>query len=107
MNEKPTSRKKKHFWTAIFVLINIAVIAATAYNEFSGSGARSPMPVFTKSAFFFLGCTALCLVVLMIAESLKYRLMMKSLGEKVSFRVAFETAALGKYYDCITPSGAG
>ena len=107
MNEKPTSRKKKHFWTAIFVLINIAVIAATAYNEFSGSGARSPMPVFTKSAFLFLGCTALCLVVLMIAESLKYRLMMKSLGEKVSFRVAFETAALGKYYDCITPSGAG
>ena len=33
--------------------------------------------------------------------------MMRSLKEPVSFRVAFETAALGKYYECITPSGAG
>ena len=33
--------------------------------------------------------------------------MMRHLGEKVSWRHAFSTAALGKYYDCITPSGAG
>jgi len=103
----PQNRKKKRFWTAVFVLINIAVIAATAVNEFSGAKPEQALPAFSRRALFFLGCTALCLAVLLLAESLKYRLMMRSLGEKVSFRIAFETAALGKYYDCITPSGAG
>ena len=107
MNDSRHDQKKKHIWTALFVLINIAVIAATAVNEFSGTTAGSFAFGFTKRAFFFLGCTGLCLVVLLCAESLKYLLMMKSLGEPVSIRVAFETAALGKYYDCITPSGAG
>ncbi len=99
--------KKKRIWTAVFVLINIAVIAATAYNEFSGSPTGAVELRFTGHALFFLCCAALCFVVLISAETLKYLLMMKSLGEKISLRVAFETAALGKYYDCITPSGAG
>ena len=89
------------------MLINIAVIAATAINEFSGKPAGAIGLRFTKRALFYLGCTGLCLVVLLCAETLKYMLMMRSLKEKASLRVAFETAALGKYYDCITPSGAG
>ena len=105
--ENGPERKKKHIWTVLFILINIAVIAATAVNEFSGKPSGSVGLVFTKRALFFLLCTALCFVTLIFAESLKYLLMMRSLGEPVSFRIAFETAALGKYYDCITPSGAG
>ena len=100
-------KKKKHIWTALFILINIAVIAATAINEFSGKPAGAVTLRFTRQAVLFLLCTALCFVALVIAQSLKYVLMMRSLGEPVSFRIAFETAALGKYYDCITPSGAG
>ena len=108
MNGNRQNKKKNRIWTVLFVLINIAVIAATAFNEFSGNKAAGTIELrFTRRALFFLACTALCFVVLLFAESLKYLLMMKSLGEKVSFRVAFETAALGKYYDSITPSGAG
>ena len=107
LSNQPQSGKQKRIWMALFVLINIAVVAITAINEFSGKPADAVMPKFTGKAWLYLGCTALCLVVLLFAESLKYFLMMRSLGEKPSFRVAFETAALGKYYDCITPSGAG
>ena len=106
-NGTPGSSKKKRLWTVLFVLINIAVVAATAIHEFSGSNAKPFTLKFSKEAVFFLGCTALCLVAALLAESLKYLLMMRSLKEKPSLRVAFETAALGKYYDCITPSGAG
>ncbi len=108
MNENITvqDKKKRRIWTIIFVLINVAVIAVTAINEFSAHPGGSA-PSFSSKAWLYLGCTAMCLVVLFIAESLKYVLMMRTLGEPVSFRVAFETAALGKYYDCITPSGAG
>ena len=77
----------------MFVLINIAVIAATAVNEFSGKPAGSIGLVFSRRALFYLGCTGLCLVALLCAESLKYLVMMHSLGEKPSFRVAFETAS--------------
>ena len=107
MSEIRQDRTRKKIWTAVFVLINIAVIAATAVNEFSGKPAGSIEFGFSKRAIFFLGCTGLCFAVLILAETLKYRLMMRSLEEPVSFRIAFETAALGKYYDCITPSGAG
>ena len=106
VNEGEQSRKKR-IWTALFVLFNIAVIAATAFNEFSGRPAETIEFEVSKYALLWLGCTVLCLMILLCAESLKYLLMMKSLKEKVSFRIAFETAALGKYYDCITPSGAG
>ena len=41
------------------------------------------------------------------AETGKLLLMMRRLGERVSLRAALETAALGRYYDCVTPSGAG
>ena len=107
VNEIHQPKKKKRIWTILFVLVNAAVIAATAFNEFSGKPAGSVGLVFSKRALFYLGCVGLCLLVLLFAESLKYFLMMRSLGEKPSFRIAFETASLGKYYDCITPSGAG
>lgn len=107
VNENGQPKKKKHIWTIIFVLINIAVVAATAINEFAGKPPGAIQLRFTKEAVFFLGCTALCLVVVCLAETLKYYLMMRSLKEKPSMRIAFETAMLGKYYDCITPSGAG
>ena len=106
-DNKQENRKNKKIWTWLFVLINIAVIAATAVNEFAGKPAGSFEFGFSTRALFFLGCTALCLAVLLCAETLKYLLMMRSLKEKPSLRIAFETAALGKYYDCITPSGAG
>ena len=107
MNGNQQTGKKKQLWTALFILINVAVIVATAVNEFSEKPAGSAWPGFSGRALLYLGCTGLCLIVLLCAESLKYFVMMKSLGVKPSLRVAFETAALGKYYDCITPSGAG
>ena len=105
--ENRQDKKKNRLWTVLFILINIAVIAATAVNEFSGKEAGSVGLVFTKEAFLYLACCVGALAVVFLAETLKYVRMMRSLGEKVSFRIAFETAALGKYYDCITPSGAG
>ena len=102
--------KKKNKWVkrggiVLFVLLNAAVIYFTAANEFSK---KAPAPIkfdFTNVLYLFGGI--LCLVIFLGCETAKYMIMMRHLGEKVSFRHAFCTAALGKYYDCITPSGAG
>ena len=102
--------KKKNKWVKrggiiAFVLLNAAVIYFTAANEFSK---KAPEPIkfdFTNVLYILGGI--LCLVIFLGCETAKYMIMMRHLGEKVSFRHAFCTAALGKYYDCITPSGAG
>ncbi len=105
--EKPKGGNKilKRVGLILFILLNAAVIYLTASSEFSK---KAPAPVkFTFSSVLFLLGGILCLVAVLGCETLKYMMMMRHLGEKVSFRHAFSTAALGKYYDCITPSGAG
>lgn len=105
--EKPkgSSKLAKRIGLVLFILINGAVIWFTASNEFSGDA--PPIQKFTFTNILFLIGGILCLAVVLLCETFKYMLMMKHLGEKVNFRHAFATAALGKYYDCITPSGAG
>ena len=105
--EKPKGKNKlvKRIGIILFVLLNAAVIYFTASSEFSK---KAPPPIkFSFTNILFLLGGILCLVIVLGSETLKYMIMMRHLGEKVSFRHAFSTAALGKYYDCITPSGAG
>lgn len=109
-DEAPEEPKKKNKWVKrigvlLFIALNAFVIWLTASSEFSK---KAPAPVkITFSSLLFLLGGILCLVVVLGAETVKYMTMMRHLGEKVSLRHAFSTAALGKYYDCITPSGAG
>lgn len=105
--EKPKGASKlvKRLGILLFIAINAVVIWFTASNEFSGDA--PPIGKFTFTNILFLLGGILCLAVVLGCETFKYMLMMRHLGEKVSLRHAFSTAALGKYYDCITPSGAG
>ena len=106
--EKPQTKNKtfKRVGIILFILINAAVIFFTARSEFTKED-PPPMEPFTFTNILFL-IAGIAIVFLTIGcETVKFMLMMKHLGEKVSFRVAFETAALGRYYDCVTPSGAG
>ncbi len=104
--EKTNNKKRRIIWVIIFIVVNGAVIAYTAVDEFSKErpalGYRFHLSNF---AFIFAGFG--CIFVALAMETLKYIAMMKDLGLKVSVKTAFETAALGKYYDSITPSGAG
>ena len=105
--EKPKSGNKvlKRVGLLLFIALNAAVIWYTASLEFSKDA--PPPQKFGLTNILFLMGGIMCLVVVLSCETTKYILMMKHLGETVSVRHAFSTAALGKYYDCITPSGAG
>ncbi len=104
-NPRGKNKLAKRIGLILFIAVNAAVIYFTAANEFSGDA--PPPERFSFASLLFLLGGLLCLVVVLGCETVKYLLMMKHLGEKVSVRHAFSTAALGKYYDCITPSGAG
>ena len=106
--EKPKAKSKaiKRISVAAFVVINALVIFFTARDEFTKKD-PPPMEPFTFANILFLLAGVLIVALTLGCETVKFMLMMKHLGEKVSFRVAFETTALGRYYDCVTPSGSG
>ena len=105
--QKPKSGNKlaKRIGVVLFVILNAVVLFFIARDALSKE--PPPMEPFSFVNILFLLGGILCLVVVLGCETLKYMLMMRYLGEKVSVRHAFSVAALGKYYDCITPSGAG
>lgn len=107
VTEAPKEKSKlgKRIGLILFILLNAAVIWWTASTEFSEK--ELPPVNFTFTSVLFLLGGLLCLALVLGCETLKYIIMMRHLGEKVSVRHALSTAVLGKYYDCVTPSGAG
>lgn len=102
---KTGSKLAKRIGILLFVIMNAVVIFFIARDALANK--PPPMEPFSFTNILFLLGGILCLAVVLGCETFKYVLMMRHLGEKVSVRHAFSTAALGKYYDCITPSGAG
>jgi 1,2-diacylglycerol 3-alpha-glucosyltransferase len=91
----------------LFFLINIAIVLYIAYREF-GTGGRAVQSISSlhmRPGYLILA--AGCLAVAVLTEMQKYRAMMVSSEGRDDLRGAFECAVLGKYYDNITPLGAG
>ena len=105
--EKKKKLRSRIIWIAIFVIVNAAVITYTAITEFSN---RPPEKLNFEFGFFnivMLIAGICCMLLALAIETFKYIVMMRNLNEKISVKAAFQTAALGKYYDNITPSGIG
>lgn len=103
--KKPTA---KHFWTFLFILLNIAVIAITAFNEFGNSENAAKLTDVDIKWWLLLPAAA-CFVVAITLEIAKYVLMMRQTGHPVkdAWRTARRTVLIGRYYDNITPAAIG
>lgn len=102
---------QKPLLTLIFILINVAVILATAFSEF-GSSENAAKLSEVKMNWWFLIPAAGCFLVAIIFEIYKYVLMMRQAGRSKSrsskvWKTARRTVLLGKYYDNITPAAVG
>ena len=107
---KPKTKRQKLLrilGVIAFFAANAVVLYFTARNDFSKEAPPLSASPFTGRNLVHILCAAGCLVLAIAAESVKYLFMMRRLHERVSVRLAFETVVLGKYYDYITPSGAG
>lgn len=108
-NPEKAKRKKilRIVGAIAFVILNAIVLFFTARNDFSKDAPPITSAPFSGKNLLFLLCAIGCLVLAIAAETIKFLMMMHRLGERVSLRAALETMILGKYYDYITPSGAG
>lgn len=109
----PKRLYKKPLLIIFFVMINVAVIAITAANEFGNSANAAELST-VKINWWFLIPAAICFIVAIVVEVHKYVLMMYEMSrDKEKFdlkrarKVARRTVLLGKYYDSVTPAAIG
>ena len=103
---KRGSRRKRLLLTALFVVVNVIVIAWTAFSEYKrGQGAADFRNVRVEA--LFLLPAAACLLLSISAEVVKYAFIMKKTCGYVRWKLCRRTVLLGRYYDNITPSGIG
>ena len=108
----PKKMLKKPLLIVIFVLINVIVIAITAFSEFGNSQNATKLSE-GHINWWYLIPAALCFIVAITAEIYKYVLMMREMSKKTNFnakhatKVARRTVLLGRYYDNITPAAIG
>lgn len=105
--------KQKSLLIFLFVLLNVAVIAATAVAEFSSPKEVADLSKATINwwlivpaafCFFVAICTEIHKYVIMIKEMYKGR---EEYDAKKARKLASRTVLLGKYYDNITPAAVG
>lgn len=105
-------RARKIILTIIFIIFNVAVIVATAINEFSGNKNAVELSN-VKLDWWMLIPATLCFIAMIMLEYWKYALMtLKStkpgtFTKKEAFKLGFQTVMIGRYYDRITPAAVG
>ena len=103
---------KKPLLIIAFVALNVAVIAATAANEFGNSKEAAELSEINID-WWLLIPAAICFIVAILLEIGKYALMLHQMEPKAlrpendEWKIASRTVLLGRYYDNITPAAVG
>lgn len=105
--------KQKTLLIFLFILLNIAVITATAVVEFSNPKEVADLSKASIN-WWLIVPAALCFCVAIYIEIHKYVIMIKEMYKerggydaKKMRKLASRTVLLGKYYDNITPAAIG
>ncbi len=110
LTERQKKRKKitKILLYIACILIMAGTVAFTAYHDFSQeSVSLSAISDMIGKHWYYLLVLAGLFMGLILLESLKIFLMIQKTSKKAMPLTAFNCAALGKFYDYITPLGTG
>ena len=89
------------------IAINLLIVGYIAIREFRGDAANASFVSLSEVKWVFIALGVLCFVLAVYLEYVKYRKMIQATQGRDDRRSAFECAVLGKYYDNVTPFGAG
>ena len=111
VNSEQPSRKKrvmKIVLTTLVVLAILAVIAFTAVSDFSGEDVSLARVVemIGENWYYLLVLLGLFSATI-LSEAVKFFIMIRKTTGRYMFGTAFTCAALGKFYDYVTPFGSG
>lgn len=105
---KPKSKSKK-IWNALFLILNIALVALVFYNFAKEQGGIQPLSTLFGShpRWRFLLIAIGFYVLTVIFNTLKFSVLIKNKSGKFRFWFSLKLATIGRYYDCVTPLGSG
>ncbi len=99
----------KRLCVVLFVVFAVGAIVFTAISDFSSGSVASLSEIWTvvsKNSYYLLfALIAFCATLLFRALTLS--LMMSSISKESKLPLMIETAVIGRYYDFVTPLGAG
>ena len=105
--DDPKSKKKTRLIFVLTLLINIGIVTYIAINEFRKDAENVRRIPLSSLQFGFLFVGIACFFVALFADYRKYHHMLITSEGRCDKDAAFECSVLGKYYDNITPFGAG
>ncbi|MCM1043044.1 MAG: flippase-like domain-containing protein [Corallococcus sp.] len=104
-------KKKKHGWIGtlfLFVIIGVGIwLMVEMASKMDEDGIKSFDKVIADADWVFALITLGVLLVIIITDSLKYSIVMKTIDGKYRLKTSIKTGLLGKYYDGITPFSTG
>ena len=100
----PKKRTKKVVLVFLFVLLNVGIIAYTALKEFGG---EKPEFDFSHFRLEYLLYAVAAFLLTLLCKMVVYGTLLKKTTGAFHPRISFNTAVIGRYYDYITPLGAG
>lgn len=100
-------KSKKKYWSYLFLLVNIGVIALILIDQANTQGFSSFSELASGIKFNYLYLAILCFPLLTFLESSKFYLLIYKATKRGRHFLSYKVAALGKYYDLITPLGTG
>lgn len=110
---KPNSterKSKKWIWKTLFVVLIVGVVASTAYADFTSDrpmASLNEILLTLRENYYYCLLALLSFAGVLFFESLKLNDMIHELTGKFRPKLSMEAAVLGKYYDNVTPFGAG
>ena len=105
--ETKPKKKRQGLTMLLTILINVIIVGYIAIREFRGDAANAQWISLADVRWVFIVLGVLCFVFAVYMEYNKYRKMILATEGRDDRRSAFECAVLGKYYDNVTPFGAG
>lgn len=104
-NKAKRKAKRKKLFSALSFVLNMAILAVILIVQLTGNDPSSVYAPFIN--WKYIAILAAIVVVLILIETLKLMILIKKSTKKTRPFLAYKTAALGKYYDNITPMSTG
>jgi glycosyltransferase 2 family protein len=100
--------KKSKLSTFILFFVNIVIVALVLFYQINSEGAIPIGDLITfKLNYWFLVVAGLLFALMMFLKSMRFNILIKqSTGRSRPF-LSYKVAAIGRYYECITPMATG
>ena len=104
-NKAKRKAKRKKLFSIISFVLNMAILAIILIVQLAGNDPSSVYAPFIN--WKYIAILAAIVVAIILIETLKLMILIKKSTKKTRPFLAYKTAALGKYYDNLTPMSTG